>query len=171
MALPADAAYIAARSVLDAIVAAYAADAVALPDRRLVTPGVPAWDCEGVYVQVERMFAHAGDVTVEALSAVTRTAAFALRGVGIGVTIVRCVPVVDGDPEWGDAAPPAAAAEEAAAAVILADVVLAQNAIVAAQRAGDLAGCNALAFESWSSVGPDGGLAGGVLRFRLGLGA
>lgn len=169
MAPPPDRLYVLARGVLDAVVAGYATDGVNLPAHRLVTPGLPAWDCEGVYVQVERTFGHDGNITAETLQPLTRHAGHAMRAVSIAVTVLRCVPGVH-DNGAGGISLPAPEEEEAAAELILTDAQRVLNVLVAAQKAGDLPGCNSLAFEQWQSVGPEGDLGGGLLRIRMGVG-
>lgn len=165
MAPPADRVYTLARDVLGALIAGYATAAADLPARRLVTPGLPAWDCEGVYVQVERIYRHEGNVTVEVPQPLTAHPGHAMSAAVIAVTIVRCTP---GPDQQGN--PPAAAAEEAVAEQVMTDAQLSLNVLVAAQKAGDLPLCNGMAFVEWVSVGPEGILVGGVLRLQAGIG-
>lgn len=155
--------YVAADDVLAALVAGYVAQGVDLPDRQLVTPGLPAWDCDMLAVQVEREFSYSGSVAQEVIEPLTEAVAFAMRGAQLGITLLRCVPTSDEDGN-----PPTAASEQAAAELILTDSQRMLNVLVAAVRAGDIGGCNSVAFMEWVSQGPQGGLGGGLLRVRLG---
>lgn len=159
--------YTVARDILDTLTAGYATANADLPARQLVTPGLPSWDCEGVYVQVERVYTHDGNVAGEILQAATDHPGHALTGCVVAVSILRCVPTLEDGPR--PKIPPAAA-EEAAAELILTDAQRSWNILLAAQRAGEIAGCNGLAYDSWTSDGPAGGIAGGVLRLRVGVG-
>lgn len=155
-----------AADVLAAIEAGYPAapSAHALPDRRYVSDGpAVADDCAdgALSVAVERMFSHAGDLAEQFVQQQPPEPSYALRGVTVAVRLVRCSPV---DKMI------AVADIEDAAEVTLADPIRLWNALRAAQASDDLAGCSGLAFESWEGYGPEGGLAGGVLRVRLGLG-
>lgn len=157
--------WVLAESVRDAVIDGYADADVDLPEHRLITPGVAAWDCAGLYVQLERTYGTDGNIAAELLQPLSRHAGHTLRAATFGVTLLRCVPVAD---DHGDQVIlPSVAAEEAAALEVLRDAQLLVNVLVAAERAGTLAGCHGLVIEGWSSVGPDGGLAGGVLRVRL----
>lgn len=156
-----------ANAVKDALVDGFAAAGVDLPARRFVSPGLPAWDCELLAVQAERSFGYAGNLTTEQLDPMLGAAGHTMRAVVFALHLIRCVPVVDQAaetvlvPEVGD--------EEEAAETILTDAQVMLTALVAAQRAGDLPRCSGLALETWTNVGPQGGLGGGILRVRLGL--
>lgn len=179
MAPPADRVYLAAREVLDTVVAGYVAaqagtdwlaDSV-LPDRQLVSVGPPAWDvtdegCAGgvVAVWVERVYPHAGNVVAEPADAQAGSAGHVLRGWFVRIQIARCVPTLD---DQGN--PPDAGDEEAAAEVLLRDCQLVQNVLRAAEKDGTLTRCNDLAFVEWVSVGPDGAMAGGTHGYRMNL--
>lgn len=169
MAPAPDRLFVLARSIIDALNAGYQNDGVALPDHQLVTPGLPAWDCAGLYVHVERTFGHDGNIAAEAVQPLTAHPGHTLRAATIAITLLRCVPEASDD-GGGGIILPSASAEEAAAALILTDAQRMLNILVAAQKAGDLTGCNSLAFESWQSAGPEGGLGGGLLRVRVGVG-
>jgi hypothetical protein len=169
MAPSPDRIYLLARSVLDAIVAGYADAGIPLPAHQLVTPGLPAWDCEGVYVQVERTYGHDGDVATEVIQARTAHAAHTMRAIAVAVTVLRCVPDIE-DLGNGNIVLPDPVEEEAAAELILTDAQRLLNILVAAQRQGDIGGCNGLAFDQWQSVGPESGLGGGILHLRLNVG-
>lgn len=157
MAIPVDRSFNAAQALLDAVVAHYATVAVDLPERQYVTDGTPAWDCEQLTVQMERTFNGLPDQpTVAPLDCLlVRTAIFVIE-------LVRCIPVVED--ELGNAVVPAADEISASARRILGDQALIVNAVVGAQRAGELAGCRGLTIVDWENAEPQGGLGGGRQR-------
>lgn len=155
--------WLVAQQIVTSIEDGFTAGGVDLPERRLVVPGLPAWDCELLAVQLERQFSHAGNIAAEVVEPTSAAAGFAMRGALFAITLLRCVPTVDDDGN-----PPPVDAEEDAAHKVLVDSQLMLNVLVVAVRAGDIAGCNSLAFVEWVSAGPDGGLGGGTLRVRIG---
>lgn len=158
-----------ALAVKQAVVDYYEAGGYDLPSRRLVTPGLPAFDCcEMLAVQVERVFQHQGEVAQEVLQSIGAAAAATVRGASFAVWILRSVPVMKESGRMR-VAPPSADDEEAAAMRILADQQLVWNALIEAQRAGTLATCDSMAMDAWTYVGPSGGIGGGVQRVRLSL--
>lgn len=161
MAIPTTAAFDAAASFLDVIVDGYAAEPADLPEHRLVTPGQPAWDCEGLYVQVERLFSFEGEIAAEQIQPKPARAGHAMRAAAIGITIIRCVPA-------GSSATPDN--EQATAELVLADAVRVWNLLLAAERAGDLRSCSDLAHQQWEAQGPGGALVGGLTRVYVRLG-
>lgn len=163
MAPAADRWWLVANQLVTSIEDGFTTAGVDLPDRRLVVPGLPAWDCELLAVQLERQFSYSGNLAAEVVEPMERSAGFALRGALFAITLLRCMPTVDDDGN-----PPPVADEEAAAQQVLTDSQLLLNVLVAAVRAGDLGGCSSIAFVEWANVGPDGGLGGGVLRVRIG---
>lgn len=158
-----------AQELRDVIVAGYALAGVDLPERQFVSPGLPAWDCEILAVQLERTFGIAGNLATEIIEPQLPQAAHAMRGATFAVHLIRCVPTLHDD--GTNVQVPSVTEEEAAAKVIYTDVQMLLNVIVAGQRAGDLPGCSGVAFEAWQTVGPQGGLSGGYLRLRLMVGA
>lgn len=136
----------------------------ALPERRYVSDGLIAFDCEQLAVQVERTFGQGGNIAGEQIEPLSASAGFAMRAATLAIWLLHCAPVV-GD----DGSPPSVTDIEASAEAVLVGAQRLLNALVAAQRAGELAGCHGLAFETWQGVGPDGGLVGGVLRVRVAL--
>lgn len=161
MAPPPDRLHTIATAALDAIVDAYAAEQppAALPDRQYVHAGQVAYDCEQVVVTVERgFFGLAHQEQVEVVDCLL------MRSAVIAAHVVRCVPVTE---EGGD--PPPAADLDAAALELTGDTIRVTNALSAAHRAGNLGACKSLAFEGIDIVGPEGGLAAAVVRFRVGL--
>lgn len=155
-----------AADVLAAVETYYVAQAVPLPERRYVSDGLVAFDCELLAVQVERVFGHEGNVAQEGIQALTAHVGFQLAGASVAVWLIRCAPMMS---ERGT--PPTPAQIEASAQAVLGDPIRLRTALVAAQRAGQITGCNSLAFEAWEGHGPEGGMVGGLLRVRAGIGA
>lgn len=150
--------------VLAVLATEWPGDAEPLPERRFVASGEVAWDCAQVAVHVVRTFGIEADLTVEQITAQSASAGFAARAAAVEVTLLRCVADLDAR---GNA--PSADRITSDAAVVLKDPTAVLNVLVAAHRAGNLGSCNGLAFETWQSVGPEGGIAGGVTRFRVAL--
>lgn len=157
--------YALAGDVLDGIVSYYAAQGVELPGRRYVSDGLTAWDCDQLTVEVRRTFPIAGDVTAE----VQHTFPHVLgRGVEVAIQLLRCSPTIEEITE-GDVAPPDVAAIEESALRKLSDAEMIPAALLDAYRNNALPGCGGVAFQSWTSVGPEGGLTGGEVIMRLAL--
>lgn len=136
-----------------------------LPARRYVSAGPAAWDCELVAVWCERTYSHDGEVgqeLVQSIPGARRT----MRGGLFAVEVVRCAPTPK---DSGD--PPSVAAEEAAAELVYEDGQRTLNALVAAERDGDLPGCHGVAFADWTVQGPEGALVASLLRVRVNLAA
>jgi hypothetical protein len=145
-------------SALDAVVAHYAAIGVELPKRRLVSAGQSPWDCELVNVWVQRDYPTAGGPESALFVSVRAAAAHFFRAAVLGVQVVRCYPTVD---DMGE--PPDPAEETIAAELVHGDVDHLWAALLAASSAGTFSQRNGVAYEGWTALGPDGGLAGGVL--------
>lgn len=155
--------YAVADAALKAIGAHYQAEAVNLPDHRLVTPGLPAWDCEAVAVHAETLTPIDGDPVLGTLSSREDHPAFHMRAVTLGITVARVAPLSDD----GSASP--VAAEQQVAKLVYQDPILCWNALVAAAEDGTLPCCGGIGFVSWQSLGPEGGIVGGVLRVAVSL--
>lgn len=165
MAPPVDKIYNLARASLDAIVGRWDSDAEPLPDKQYVSNGLVIWDeCEQLAVEVERTNGTLGDLSQPIID---QTPLTAMRFVTLAVWLIRCVH--DLQVEGENVTLPSADEMEADAQILLADPTAILNALVAARKAGDLGACGGLAFDEWTAQGPDGGLAGGVLRVRLAL--
>lgn len=149
-----------AQAALAAVVDRWPVEAEPLPARRYVSNGMIVWDCDEVVVMAGNTFGAEADPGSESFLT-QASAGYAIRAAIIEVLILRCAP--DPDDEGN---PPTAATIEANATVILTDAMAAFNCLVEAQEDGDLATCQGLAFERWTSEGPLGGLAGGTTRFR-----
>lgn len=157
-----------AHVIKDAIVTYYGDNTIDLPERRAVLPGLPAADCEMLGVHVLRVFPIDANTGTEVAATHDSEVAFYMRAATIVLYLVRCLPPMQ---KVGQQRlkPPAVAAEEAVAAVILADPTHMWRALAAALDAGTLPGCGSLAWESWESVTPQGGLGGGTLSLRVSL--
>lgn len=153
-----------ARDMVDAIAAYYDGNDIALPHPRFVTTGTVVADCELLAVSVERIYPHAGDAMVDSATAVRAHPGHSMRGLVAAVTVLRCVPSLDGSGQ-----PPPAEDIEAGAALVLEDAQHVWNALHAAHKAGVLTSCNSLGWSGWDSYGPEGGMAGGTLVVRAGL--
>lgn len=155
----------AAKDVADAVLAAVVAQAdaadVTLPSRRYVSNGAPAVDREQVTVHVRRTFAHSGDVTVQVAEPLVGAVGYAMRGVELAVTIMRCEPV----PKGQQAAPPVAKIDESAGEV-LTDADLIHDALTAYGRSS---GCNSLAVTEWTALDPEAGFVGGQTTALISL--
>lgn len=153
-----------AQACLDAVVAHYLTEAVDLPDRQYVSNGLPAFDCEQITVHVENTFGITGTPLGENPTDQYRDAGHAMRAGVFAITIIRCVPMLDDD---GNA--PTVAREVTASQAIYADAVLVLNALIVAEGNGDLPGCGAIVFRSWTNENPQGGYGGGTLRVSISL--
>jgi hypothetical protein len=120
-----------AKALLDAVVGGYETAGVDLPERQLVALGLPAWDCEQLTVSIERIYAHGGDVNIEAPTVTHAHPGFLMRAAVMSVLLLRCVPTSD-----DSGTPPAAEDEQAGALAVYADQQLVENAIIDAYNAG-----------------------------------
>ena len=139
----------------------------ALPARRYVSPGaLPAFDCEQVTVTIERVYGYEGDPTVELPSPIVPHVGWALRGLVVAITIVRCIHVAD-----SRGTPPTAAELAEDARVLLYDFQRTNDAVKEAVAAGEISGgCRSMAFLEWLPAENSGAMGAGTYRFRLGLG-
>lgn len=153
-----------ASAVKLAVVAGYAAAGLTLPAMQHVVPGVPAYDCEMLAVQLEAAFAHEG--ALQNVDAEPRFpgAAHGMRYGRFAVFLVRCVPTFNSQGN-----PPSVVDNEAAAMTVLQDSVMVFNSVLAAQLQGLLPGCSSVSYESWAAIEPSGGLGGGTTRLRIAL--
>lgn len=154
--------------LLDAVVAHYTDVGADLPERRLISAGPPAWDCESVAVWGERTAGHDGDINHETPTSLTGFHGSMLRALTAGVTITRCtvdVPDINplsGRPEW-----PSAADVTAEASVVYQDEPLVTEAIRLGAAAGLLPNLNDWSLLDWKVVGPLGGFVASELKVRL----
>jgi len=90
-----------AEGLLAELEAFYAANGVALPDRRVVAPGAPgtiAWDCEQVVVALSQLTTGSGSGQVNVLPQWGSPAGVGLiRYATWSVQVIRCTPQMDDD--------------------------------------------------------------------------
>lgn len=139
-----------------------------LPARRYISAGAPAWDCDLLATWCERTAGTAGTVAQEAVVVHTAEPTHAMRYGLFVVTLVRCTPAVP-DADGQTVTLPTVEDEDGAARTLYEDAQRMLNALVAANKAGELPGCHSVAFVDWRTVGPDGGYVAGELRVRVGL--
>ena len=159
-----------AQTVLDGVVAHFAASEVTLPDRRVIAPGDPrsvAWDCEQVVVTCGGINwgAGPGTNTTGTLSRPTGNpvSTSGARHTAIAVQVLRWVPVGDAN------GPPAAADVTAAGLALMRDGGLLSQAlteIIGREGALAKAGAGLVGVEV---LGPGGGVAGveGIVTVTL----
>lgn len=149
-----------AQAVLDTVVAAYAAEAIELPDRRYTTSGAVAYDCEQVVVSLVRLYpgiAFLEDPSQPVLKATL------LRSVQLAVHVVRCIPTLkDGT---GPINPfPTATELDDSGQQLLVDAYMLPTSIVRAWHDGDLSTyCSTLGVRELVPAEPDGGFGGSIL--------
>lgn len=149
---------------LQSVVSRWPDDADPLPARQLVSDGDVYWDCEQLAVQAESAYPTTGDVRTQQY---WDEGSVGLRAVVISVWLMRCVP--DMDTEGDDIVLPSAEEITDAARVLLGDANTVLDLLVVAQKSGELATCQGFTFDGWSTVGPSGGFAASVTRFRAQL--
>jgi len=139
-----------------------------LPDRTYVSAMAPPMDCELLATWCERTYSHTGNVVEEVIEPLGSSPSHVLRAGMFVVTMYRCTPAVP-DTVGDEVVLPSVDEEQAASRQLYTDAQRIQNALRAAERAGELPGCNGMAFDSWTGLGPEGGMVGGELRVRVGL--
>lgn len=170
MAPPVDRLFTMAQAVLDAIVDNWPDECDDLPERRFVANGTIIWDgCEQLAVSAPRTAnALEGDPATEAI---VSTPAFVGLQYGVfDITLLRCVPDLADD--GGELTMPTVPTPEeltTSASQILRDEGGVRNAVILAQRRGNLATCSGLVIEGWAAAGPEGTMGGGNTRIRLSL--
>jgi hypothetical protein len=134
------------------------------PERSFVSPHIPALDC------CPQLTVHIPDVTEApvtpgGLAAGRRATSMRMNWIGLQVTIVRCVPVVDGNGNL-----PTIIQLEDASRQIAADGWALWNHIYNLIRAGDLFSyCGEVHWLGLRPIGPEGGCAGWTLSFQVSL--
>lgn len=134
-----------------------------LPARQYVCNGSVAWDCEQLTVHTGRMFSTEASPANEGFFTQPSPGAF-LRGAVFVVTLIRCAPDVK-----DDGSPPTVGELSDSAQVLNQDAIAVFEVLAKAQRDGDLAHCQALAFDSWVPQGPEGGYVAGITSVRMTL--
>lgn len=169
--IPADRIFDIATACLEAVEAHYGSEGYDLPARRYVANGLPAFDLtedqecdEQVTVFCESTYGIQGSPLIEDPREQLADAGHAMRAGIFAITVVRCVPTID-----DSTAIPTVAEENASSQEIYADAVLTLNALVAAQRAGELPGCGSITFLRWTNENAQGGVGAGTLRVAIAL--
>lgn len=153
------------RALLDAAVTYWPMDAEPLPDRQYVAPGQIIWDgCDQLVATVERQANVEADVGIEQYS--VQGPGLTNRFAVVAVALIRCVHDL-ADDGVAEAGPPTPAEMESDAVIQLTDSESLYQSILAGHRAGEITSCRGLAYEAWTSEGPQGGFAGGTLRVRV----
>jgi hypothetical protein len=165
MAPPASRIYDVCADVLGAVIDRHGAP---LPDRAYVSAGPPAWDCELLATWCETTAGQAGNAAADVVEPLRSHAGHTMRTGVFVVTLVRCTPALP-DVEGDQVVLPSTDEEQAAARELYEDAQRVLNALVAAEKAGELPTCNGMAFAGWNTLGPEGGLVAGELRVRIGL--
>lgn len=144
--------------VLAVIEAAYATAGVDLPDRRYVTAGAVAYDCEQLVVSLTRMYP--GIAFLEDPAAPVLKATL-LRSVTFAVHLVRCIPTLT---EGKTTVWPTPAALNASGEQILQDAYLLPTSVVKAWHDGSLSSaCDTLGIREAIPAEPMGGFGGMIL--------
>lgn len=149
-------------AVRDSIASFYETNGIVLPARRLITPGLPVWDCEQFTVTPVSSYNMDGNITGFAYEQRRAAVGFDLRALIIDVAVMRCVAVMS---DGGKA--PSVAEIEADAEAVMRDEVTLRAAIRDAVDSGVLPAYTNVAIDNWAATNPSGGIGGSTLRFRL----
>lgn len=147
------------QDLLAAVVDHFTDETIDLPERRYVTIGAPAIDCEQVVVSVSQFFsglpgaAYVGPL----VPGVTSSVEFA-------VSVVRCVATPD---DRGN--PPTVEDLATDAQALLADADTLRAAMFIAKKDGVFDNCNDIVIAETTAVGPEGGFGGWSQLIRVGL--
>jgi hypothetical protein len=149
-------------AVRDSIAGFYEANGVDLPARRLITPGLPVWDCEQFTVTPVSSYNMNGNIQTSVFEQRITAVGFDLRALIIDVAVMRCVAVLG---DSGKA--PSVAAIEGDAEAVMRDEVTLRAAVRDAVDTGVLPQYTNVAIDNWAAANPSGGIGGSTLRFRL----
>lgn len=151
-----------AAAALAAVEDEYAFADVALPARRYVAEGPPAYDCEQVVLAFVR--GYPGVPFAENAAGLAERAMY-VRSVTLALHVVRCIPVVD-----DKGRPPKVPALDASASLILTDAFLVPTSLVRAYHAGAFAGiCDTFGIREVLPAEPQGGYGGTIVTFDVQL--
>lgn len=146
-----------ANGLFDSVVAHYADEMADLPERRYISDGLIARDCEQFVVQIARTYS--GTPTALATGA---TSGLATRTAVLRAEIARCSPVT------GDSgSPPSPEAIMQSADLIHSDH---DDLIDAARKFAKDSGCDPIAVGDATPFGPEGGIAGWAVEVRAQIG-
>jgi hypothetical protein len=149
-------------AIRDRVGAFYDDASIPLPARRLVTPGLPAFDCEQFTVTAMSSYNVSGPISTSVYEQRTAAVGFDLRTLIIDLTVVRCMAVLG---DSGKA--PTVAQIEADAEAVAVDEVALRAAVDVAVADGTLPAFTNVAMDQWTAIPPLGGYGGSTLRIRL----
>lgn len=149
-------------AVRDAVSDFYDSNGIPLPARRLVTPGLPAWDCEQMTVTAVSSYNVNGFIQTSVFEQRHDAVGFSLRALIIDISVVRCVAVMS---DTGKA--PSVEEIEADALAVAVDEVALREAVRGAVEDGALPSYTNVALDNWTAITPSGGFGGSTFRFRL----
>lgn len=155
-----------AEKLIDAIAVQFGIDEVSLPANRIPTTGVVAYDGELLAVSHVRNYGAGSQVGAQ-VEERTRlnTYQVAWRAAEFQVLLIRCCP--DIEERDGILYAPKPDAMKAWGEVVARDEFTTRKGILAAARADVFGPGPDIVFETWTAVGPAGGLGGGVLAVRI----
>lgn len=145
-----------AAGVLAAVETTYQAENIPLPDRRYVSDGPPAYDCEQVVVALVRMYPGLPFQEDPGQPILKLTL---MRSVTLAVHVVRCIPVVN---NAGKA--PSVDAMEASGLTVLTDSWMLPWAMLEGHRQQVFAElCDTIGMRELTPAEPLGGFGGSIL--------
>lgn len=135
-------------------------EGITVPERRYVTSGAPAYDCEQLVVALTRLYPaipFQDDPALPVLRAVL------LRAASVAVHLVRCVPTPTQSSRGGAALPTAAALDDAGM-TLLTDALMMPVVTVRAWHDGSfLSTCEQMGVREVLPAEPDGGFGGTIM--------
>lgn len=147
------------QDLLAAVVDYFADESVDLPERRYVTIGTPALDCEQVTVSVPQLFSG-----LPGASYVGPVQHGTTSSIEFAVSVVRCALTQDDNGN-----PPTVEDLQAEAQAFLADADTLRAAMFIANKNGVFGSCNDLVIAECVALGPEGAFAGWRQVLRVGL--
>lgn len=152
------------QAIKAAVITYYGAQSVELPPRQYVANGPFAimYDCPQLVVSCEKVTGYQENPALQTFVAERPGAGHAMRSAIFQVSVVRAICP---DPE--NVIP--VDQEEASAAEVYRDAGLVLNALITAEKDGDLGGCSAVVFLDWTGPQPDADVAAGTTRVQLSL--
>jgi hypothetical protein len=157
-----------AEAMLDAIVDAYAAAGVSLPEKQYVGVGVEVDDCPEVSVRISTITPSELDPAVDVSDPIQVSVGFSSQTATYNVIVMRCAEAQlrmrNKKPEL-----PSITELQDDASTVYADMIRVHNALVDAQQAGMLSFCNGLVFVGVLPLGPSGGHIGSSTTVKAAL--
>lgn len=131
-----------------------------LPERRFVSNGDVADDCDQLAVEVTSVFRMSEGQ--EVATSLKRSAGL---GMDVAIRLSRCQP--SGETIGDDYVAPSPEELQDAASDLLIDGWVMRQSLIAAYKAGDFESCNDLALGRLEAFGPLGGIGGWTLNVRV----